>query len=159
MEIPAASLAQVRMLNDGRVVEIDPRVSHVAKEIDELGRQLPAAEGTKQELKLRFSESGECFVVYQEVRRSVDGKLVTKQLVTTWDANDGPADSGLVERVRKVTHPSYDAAAEAERLDRDADKAMWDRFEQGVGENAGVVHFGLRKDKGVTDRIFVPRGI
>lgn len=144
---------------DGRVIEIEPALSHVAKQLDEI--ELPRIEGMSNKLKLRYSEAGDIFVVYQEQRRSVDGALVMKQIVTTWDcATAGPADTALVERVRKVVHPSYDAGAEAERLDRAADAASWKRFEQEVGLFAEPLQHALKKDLGLTGgRAFVPRDI
>lgn len=146
MEIPAASIAQVTRARDGRIVEIEPAVSEVAKQIHEIN----------PELKLRFSEAGECWIVYQERRRSVDGKLLSKHVVTTWDANEGPVDSGLVERVRRISAPDYDAAAEMEKIEAEYRRDRERRDADRLGELATRVHHGLRKDLGAKGRIFVP---
>src|SRR5690349_6511970 len=101
MEIPAASLAQVQMSREGHLVEIAPEVSQVAKDLQELD----------PEFRLRWSERGNCFIVYQVRQRAVDGKILGKHVVTTWDASQGPVDGGLIERVKMIMDPRYDAAA------------------------------------------------
>lgn len=153
MEIPAASLAQVQMMNDGQLVEIPAGLCQLAKEIEDI----PVAEGT---LRLRLSEVGECLVVYQEVRRAVDDALLRKQLVTTWDIRQGPPGSAWLDRIRKVTSDSYDLAGELDRLDERARRDNAHRLAEDAGEMAGPLLHAMRKDRGYhTDRAFISRDI
>lgn len=138
MGIQAASLAQVRKGRDGRMIAIDNDVLDVAK-------QLYAFDDS---LRLRWSEAGEHFVVYQCVGDVEKLVLTSREL-----------DPQIIERVRKIAHPSYDFGAELDRIDAEAEKEKEHRFREQVGERGEVLAHALRKDLQAKNKIIVPRGV
>src|SRR4051812_42242161 len=100
LDITPASMMQVRLGRGGRVVYIDDDVCGIAKQIQEIN----------PDLRLAFNEGGEYFVVYQLVP---DGE----HLVTT----AMELDARLVERVREISAPDYNLAAELEKHEAEVD--------------------------------------
>jgi hypothetical protein len=139
-EIRPASLAQVMQGQDGRMVVLDDDAGNVAADLRSIDRSL----------RLVYSERGGHYVVMQ-IRDEPDGRR-SEHLVTT--ALD--CDQRLVERVRKITHPSYDVAAELakgpDRQARERRRQLDAQIEAGADQ---LVH-SLRKDHRIRDRIFVP---
>lgn len=158
MEIPAASLGQVTRARDGHLVEVAPELCQIAKELSEI--QLPTDIGIDSTLKLRVNDREGVFIVYQERRRSVDGELLSKGLVTTWNCKEaGPVTGRLVDRVKLVCSGHYDLAAELARMDAAEERDREHRLEEQIGAQAEVLQHALLKDKGLKRRAFIPRGI
>jgi hypothetical protein len=140
VEIEPATLAQVRAGRDGRSVLIEEDVFDVA-------RQLKAIDHS---LRLRWSESGEHFVVYQ----LLESEDVEKLVLTAKELSPG-----IVERVRQITHPSYDYVGEIDRMDKQAEKDKDDRFKEQTGEVGERLAHAVRKDLGATNKAFVKREV
>ena len=134
MEIRPATLPQIHRGRRGKVVFIDDDALDVAKRLREI----------HDSLRLAWNEFGEHFIVYQELD---DG---TEHLVTTAQT----ADARLVERIRKIVHPSYNLAKELERLDNARNKKLDDAFSEKIGEKAEQIAHAIRKDIGAKNRIF-----
>jgi hypothetical protein len=138
MEIRPATYAQIKRGRDGRMVAIDDDVAGIAAQLLEIDPSL----------RLRWSESGEYFVVYQDLGS-------TQHLVTTAQELDGR----LLQRVLQVTHPDFDFAAEVDRVDAEADREAARRFSEGVGERGERLAHAIRKDMGFTSRVVVPKDV
>lgn len=146
MEIQPASLPKIETGRGGRVVFIDDDALDIAKELAKI--DLPEDYGS---LRLGWNEFGEYFVVVQVMPSGEE------QLVTVWDPElNGQVDYRLIERVKKVIHPSYDIAKELEKIDKAAEKAADRKFQEQVGDYAERLASAVRKDIGATNRIFVP---
>jgi hypothetical protein len=135
MRIQAASLAQVRKGRDGRMIAIEDDVLDVAKQLTAIDK----------DLRLRWSESGEYFVVYQLVGDR------EKLVLTSTELNPQ-----IVERVRQIARPGYDFGAELERMDAEAEKDKEHRFHEDVGERSELLAHTLRKDLQAKNKIIVP---
>lgn len=138
MEIQPASLFQIRLGRDGRKVWVDSDVGNVAKGLREVDPRL----------RLQYNERSEIFCVVE-----VDD--AGERLVFTAQECDGR----IVERARKIAHPSYDVAGEMDRIDREADKAIDHAFSEKVGEAGEHAAHALRKDLQAKPRIVVPKGL
>lgn len=138
MELQPASLAQVRAGRDGRMIAIDEDVLDIAMRLQEID----------DSLRLRWSESGEYFVVYQLIG---DGE---KLVLTSTELTPQ-----IIERVRKIAHPEYDFGAELDQMDAQAEKDKDHRFHEQVGERGEVLAHALRKDLQAKNKIIVPRDV
>lgn len=144
MIIDGASLPSVQKGRRGVVVFIDDDALGIAKQIAEM--QFPEGYG---KLRLAWNEFSEEFVVIQ-VKDNGEEFFVTKAK---------EADGRLLKRIREITNPSYDYAADLERIDRLADaRREWD-FAQRVGEISERLAHAVRKDIQAKNRIFLPNGI
>jgi hypothetical protein len=144
MMIDSASLPSVQRGRRGVVVFVDDDALGIAKQLEEM--KFPEGFG---HLRLGWNEYREEFVVIQI---QPDG---SEHLVTRAEKADGR----LLKRVRDVTHPSYDYAADLERIDAEADARLkWD-FSQQVGDKAERLAHAIRKDTQTQNRIFLPNGI
>lgn len=139
-EIRPASLTQVMEGQDGRMLVLDDDVGNVAADLRAIDHRLV----------LTYSERSGHFVVMQ-VFEEDDGR-VTEQLVTT--ALD--CDQRLVERVRRITHPSYDLAAELAKGSETHTRARREALDEQIEAGADKLVHSLRRDHGIRDRIFVP---
>lgn len=144
-EIEPVSLAQVLEGYDGQMIVVDDDVSGVARDL----RAIDPA------LVLRYHEppgggTGH-FVVVQVID---EGDRHTEHLVTT----AMECDQRLVDRVRKVTHESYDVAAELDSAQRQAarDRAADSPIAKVLDERGDELAFALRRDLRVQNRIYVP---
>lgn len=136
-------MAQLAKARDGRMVAIDDDVGGIAQRIREIDPGLC----------LRYSEPGECFVVYH-VQEVAPGRT-RERLVTTSTTCDGR----LLQRIERIASDSYDLVAELDRIDAEADRHQAERFADHVGELGKRLAHALRKDLGIRkDRIVVPRG-
>lgn len=139
-EIRPASLAQVMEGQDGRMLVVPDDVANVARDLRAIDPSL----------RLVFSERSEHYVVMQ-VRELPDGRTQETLVTTALDC-----DQRLVERVRKVTHPSYDLAAELAKGPQRQERARRERLNDQIEAGADKLVHSLRKDHGIRDRIFVP---
>lgn len=132
MDIEPATLAQVKRGQNGEFIAIDNDVQNVAQDLL----------GIHPNLKLRYSELGQYFVVYKEWMHPVNG--LKQELVTTAKS----LDQRLVKRVRHVMSAEYDFLKEAEKMDKKADADARYKFEEAVGEKAEELAHALREDLG-----------
>jgi methylthioribose-1-phosphate isomerase len=133
VEIQAASLAQVQRARNGRLVLVDDDVCGVVQQIQQINSTL----------RVRWSEISEHFAVYQ-VMTNGEEKLVTTAL---------ELDARLVERIRRVTHPDYNAAVEADFLDAERIRQADYEHSQKVGELGEQLLHAIRRDKNDESRI------
>jgi hypothetical protein len=129
MEIQPASLAQVRRARGGQFVAIEDDVANVARDLHALDPSL----------RLRFSEAGGYFVVYQDLGEGKENIVTTAQEL----------DQRIVKRVEEVMQPSYDYAAELAAQDAKAEADAQERFNEQVGEIGERLFHAARRDKGV----------
>src|SRR5436190_12343687 len=144
MIIDSAALPSVQRGRRGTVVFIDDDALGVAKQLEEM--KFPEGYG---KLRLAWNEFQESFTVIQV---KDDG---SEHIVTFAEQADGR----LVDRVRRITHPSYNFAQELEAIDAQADKERDWLFSQRVGDLAERLAHAVRKDTQTKNRIFLPNGI
>src|SRR5688572_22380120 len=146
MEIRPAPFPNVQRGRRGRVVFVDDDALGIAKELE--GIQLPEGYGS---LRLGWNEFGEYFVVIQVMPNGEE------RLVTIWDPSlNGTPDYRLIQRVRKVIHPSYDIARELDKIDEQAKREADYSFSQKLQAKAEFVAHAVRKDIGAKNKIYVP---
>lgn len=144
IDIEPASIAAVKRTDKGKLVAIDDDVVGVARDL----KAIDAA------LKLSYDPDQDYYVVY-EVRVLGDGS-VEEHLVTT--ARE--CDQRIVWRVKEISRPGYDYAAELEKVEAAAKKARDDTFREELAPRAERLRHALRKDLGLDhDRIFVGRDV
>jgi hypothetical protein len=133
-----ATLTQVREGRGGRMVEIEEDVLDICRRIQEI----------EPSLGVDYNEDGQYFRIYQLIRGEKHTVTTTTELT-----------SELVERIRRLAHPSYDFAGELERLDDEGTRQRRQAFREKVGEVGEELYHAMRKDLQVKDRIWLPRGI
>lgn len=140
-DIEPVPLTQVLEGYDGRMVVVDDDVAGVARDL----RAIDPA------LVLRYAERGGHFLVVQVLDE--DGRH-SEHLVTTAQE----CDQRLVDRVRKITHPSYDLVAELQRVDAEGQHAREQNgpIATALAERGDELAFALRRDLRIQNRIFVP---
>lgn len=132
MEIEAASIDQLKRADNGRMVLIEADVGNVVAD-------LQAIDG---DLKVRYSEAGDYFVLYKETPLP-DGS-VQQDLVLT----SQKLDQRIVKRFQQISHESYDFVKEMEKKDAQADRDKEHEFEEKVGAIGEKLAHSLRKDLG-----------
>lgn len=135
MEITPASITQVFKGRGGRFITVD---GDVARELQKFDR----------ELRLRYSHGGDYFVVYR-----IDEKTGDEELVLTAQE----CDLRIVNRLREITQPTYDFAAELDRIDAARTKQIDYEKAQEVGEIGERLAHAIRKDIGATNRAFITK--
>lgn len=130
MELQPARVDQLVNVR-GRWIGIEADVGGVVAQIVEIGHDRGI------DLSVRISEATGVFKVVQ----TIDGE---EQLVTSSTTLDGR----LVQRIRQVTAPTYDLAAEAEKLEREKDADFWREQENKVGDAAERLAHAFRRDTG-----------
>jgi hypothetical protein len=146
MDISPASALQV--MDSGDLIEISDDILGVARDLREID----------PELKLRYSEDQDIWVVYQERRHPITGELQMRQLVTTQRSPLMPA--ALVERVRMVTNEGYDFVAEMERAEKKAKRDHEHELREARGPALERLAHAMQKDLGYDQgRVFVPRAL
>jgi hypothetical protein len=154
MQINPASFDQIRMAWDGNVVTIPAEYGGVAADIARLD---PC-------LKLRYSKSSECFIVFRvhrhgEVCREDDPERTEELVLSAVECDDR-----IVKRLEYIDpqgRGGYDYVAEIEKATLEAHKQRRAGFAEQVGETAEQVAHALRKDLGERYRggIVVPRDV
>ena len=150
MDIPPtpADLEQVVRGQNGRLIPVDDDVQNVANGLRDIDSHF----------RLRFSERGQYFVVYWQPDGAGpgDGYLVTtaKEL-----------DQRIVKRVEQIHYrvlndPTYNVAAEADRLEAEAKEHAEYERQQEMAEKHEKLHHAMRKDLGYDKgRIWIPHNI
>lgn len=141
MFIDNAPLPSVQRGRRGVVVFVDDDALGVAKQLSEM--KFPEGYG---KLRLGWNEFQEHFVVVQV---KDDG---TEHIVTIAKQADGR----LIDRIRRITHPSYNFAEELDKIDEAANRKRDWEFSQKVGEQIEKLAYAVRKDTQVKNRIFLP---
>jgi hypothetical protein len=136
MEIRAASLMQVQQSKNGQMVAVDDDVLDVARRLREVN----------DSLRLRWSEAGEYFVVY-ELHEDGNEYLV----LTSEDLNPQ-----IIERVQQISNSSYDYAKELDALDAARDRELDRITHEKAGEVGERIFHAIGKDTGQKTKIFVP---
>src|SRR3954470_3892034 len=131
MIIDSAALPSVQRGRRGTVVFVDDDALGVAKQLEEM--KFPEGYG---KLRLAWNEFRESFVVIQ-VKDDGSEHIVTSAK---------QADGRLIDRVRRITHPSYNFAQELEEIDAKADKERARRFSEQVAQYAEKLAFAIRQD-------------
>lgn len=134
MEISGVDIAVVEKGKDGKFVTIDDDVLDIARDLKKID----------ENLRLRWSEAGEYFVVYEMLPDGSEGLVLTSTELT-------PA---ILDRIREIGHSSYNYAKELDEHDKQVER----EFDHGVSERIGPVAerlaHAVRKDLGVTNRAF-----
>ena len=154
MRVQPASIDQVQRAADGRLVTITADAGGVAENL----RRLDPC------LRLRYSEAGDCWIVYRVHRNGEacrdDDPDRTEELVLTAQECDQRIISRL-EFIDPQGRGGYDYAdaLEQARLDRERNERL--SFRERMGETAEQAAHALRKDMGerYRGRTFVPRDI
>jgi hypothetical protein len=137
MEIQPAPIATVQRDDGGRMVEIPGDVGNVVADLRRLDPTL----------RVRFSEHGRYYVVYQLVEHP-DGRTEQNLVLTAMQL-----DQRIVKRVEKIMHPSYNFVAELRRGADDRKAESRRVFRDKLESRAAELAHAARKDLGVKDRI------
>ncbi|MBS1863010.1 MAG: hypothetical protein JSS68_15015 [Actinobacteria bacterium] len=154
MEIRPATFTQVAKARDGRYIMIEDDVQGVANGLNRIDPHI----------KLRFSESGEHYVVYWSENpnatdeEDVDGN--TTYLIFT--AQD--LDQRMVKKMEEVYwrnhQPGYSLADEVDKLDAADKKRKESQFTEEHGEMYERLAHAMRKELGYDQsRVFVSKDI
>jgi hypothetical protein len=142
MEIPHATLDQVRTGRNGKKIMVSGDVLGVVKQIQELDPRL----------KVYWNEFGEHYVITERLDDGTEG------MVTTIPP-DG-LNSALVEYLRFLASSENDYIGDAERKDRQADREKDRALEEQVGEMGERMAYQIRRDDvEVNAKAFIPRGV
>lgn len=148
IEIQPASIEQVRRGRAGKSVLVSDDVGGVAKDLAQIDPTL----------KLVAYVDEDIYAVEQHVQLS--SGQVEEHLVTT----STTCDQRLVERIREITRPGYDVAAEQERIETEAQARHTAEQRERVGDAAERLAFALSRDLGrheiantKSSRIVLPR--
>jgi hypothetical protein len=134
-----ATLTQVRTGKNGRLVEVDSDVFDLAKRLHEIDTSLG----------LDWNEVGQYFRVYQDL---LDGSRV---MVTT----SNELSPALLEEVRRIVQPGFDAGAEADRMDAAARREKEHQRKEKQGEVSERLKHAIKKDMGFNPSIIVPASV
>ena len=99
------------------------------------------------------------FAVFQDIRHE-DGSneqhlVTTTQAYPTAFGTYTGLDERIVDRVRQITHSSYDFMAEAEKNKHEWEESMRKARADKMGEIAEQAAHALRKDMGVKTKAFI----
>lgn len=132
MEIEAATIDQLKRADNGRMILIEADVGNVVADLQAID----------EDLKVRYSEAGEYFVLYKETPLP-NGATEQKLVLTAQEL-----DQRIVKRFQKISHESYDFSKELEKQDAQADREKEHAFEERVGELGEHLGHALRKELG-----------
>jgi len=139
LDIEHADLLQVQRGIGGELITIDDDVLDVVRRLKEIS---PA-------LNVRYNEHEQYFVIYE---LCTDGR---ERLVTTVKELDGR----LISYFEMLASESWDAVAEMERMDDQAEVNKKYRFAEKIGEIGERLHHALNKDFEFRNKIYLPRGL
>jgi hypothetical protein len=130
-------------MDSGELVEVSDDVLGIATDLRNLDPNL----------RLRYSEKQEVWLVYQVEHHPLSNEPLRKQLVTT----SVELNPQLVMRVQKVMNPSYDLAGELEKIDAQQKRDIAHARREEIGPKAERLAHAMMKDKALDQRrIFVP---
>jgi len=154
MEIEPASFDQLRRASDGSMVLVTADIGGVAESI----RRLDPC------LHLKYSERGDCFIVYRVHRNGepcrLDDPERTEELVLTAQH----CDQRIVKRLEYIDpqgRSGYDYAQALEDVSRRQKTLERRSFRERIGEHAEELAHAVRKAEGAEykGRVFVPRDV
>ena len=138
MEIPNASLVQVRTGRDGQQITIEQDVLDIAKRIKEIDPRL----------SVHWNEFGGYFVI---IEHCLDG---AERLVTTVQE----LDQRILDHLRKIGSDGWDVGKELERAENEAHAAHDYAFGEQMGEGSEKLAHAIKKDLGDQSKVFIPAG-
>lgn len=142
MEIPHATLDQVRTGRNGRKIMVGGDVLEIVKQIQEIDPRL----------NVYWNESGEHYVITERLENGSEGMVTTIP-------SDG-LNSALVEYLRFLGSNQNDYIGNAEAKDRQADKEKDWALEERAGEMGERMAHQIRKDDvEVNAKAFIPKSI
>lgn len=133
-----------------RQVIVDADSCAVVKDLQEIDKTLG----------VRFVDGPEPYFAVTQTIEHGDGR-VEQHLVTTTQAYPTQfgtytgLDNRVVERVREITHSSYDFMAEAEKNKKEWEDTMRRKREDVLGEMGEQAAYAVRKDMGSTSKAFI----
>lgn len=138
--ITPASLDMVVAGRGGQRITIDNDVCGVAQQLREIDERMA----------LQYSPEGNYFMVVL-LGAAAHGR---PHLVTTCQELHG----GLVEHVRRLASPGYDAGQALETIDKDYDREVEHRFKEQVGEVSERLSHAIKSDlkKGRPGPTYIP---
>lgn len=139
MDIERADLVSVQRGIKGELIAIEDDVLDVVRRLREIHGGL----------NVRWNERGEYFVIYELCD---DGR---ERLVTTVKE----LDPRLIRHFEMLASESWDAVAEMEKMDDQAERDKKQAFAEKMGESGERLHHAIRKDYEVKDRIFLPEDV
>ncbi len=106
-------------------------------------------------LHLRYSEAGECYIVYW-----VSPETRQEELVATYQELDQRIAADLERLEHMQRQPGYSYADELDKKDAQAEKDGNDAHKEAMAASAEKLHYALRKDKNMLgQRVFIPNGL
>jgi hypothetical protein len=138
MEIPHASLIQVKTGRDGKTITIEQDVLDIVKQIKEIDPRL----------SVHWNEFGGYFVI---IEHCLDG---AERLVTTVLE----LDNRILDHLRKIGSTDWDVGKELEKAEDAAYAAKEYAFSEEMGDKAEHLAHAIKKDLNVENKIFVPAG-
>lgn len=133
-----------------RQVIVDADSCSVVKELKEIDKTL----------NVRFVDGPEpFFAVYQDITHP-DGRreqhmVTTAQAYPTSFGTYAGLDGRVVDRIREITHSSYDFAKEAEKNRREYTERERRQKEDYIGQLGEQAAHALRKDLGLKTKAFI----
>lgn len=132
-EVKPVSYEQVIEAGDDYYI-IDAATSQIVKEINEIDPRL----------HVKYSSRCNFFVLYaKEVREGREEEYLVRTFTHL--------DNRIVERVKQISHHSYDYAQDMEDGEKELDSKKLHAIKEKLGDNAERLAFALRKDLGVKD--------
>jgi hypothetical protein len=135
-EVPIATYEQVVQAGDDFYI-ITARDSTLIKEINDIDKRL----------HVKYNFRFDFFVLFAK-EQTRQGE--TEYLVKTFTK----LDNRIVERVREISHPSYDFVKEGDDLEKQRDDEKLYKIRQTIGNTAEQLAHALRKDLGVKTHAF-----
>ncbi len=146
-EIEPATVQQIREGRDGRMHLIESDAGSLVMRMRELDPNL----------RLRYSEAGDYYVVYYRKDDEPEG---TGELVATYKECDDRIVKDLERIAWENRQPGYSYAEELEKRDKEAEKKFNHKQREAIGEKGERLAHALRKDLGKTGhKIFVPSDV
>jgi hypothetical protein len=136
VDIENATLAQVQRGIGGELILIEDDVLDVVRRLKEI----------HPSLNVWYNEQQGYFVIYELCD---DGR---ERVVTTVRE----LDARLISHFEMLASESWNAVAEMDRMDDQADRDKKYRFAERVGEIGERLHHALRRDYEAKDRIYLP---
>jgi hypothetical protein len=140
-DVKPASLSQVMEGQDGRMIVLDDDVGNVVKDLQRIDPTF----------RVRYMERGDCFVVFQDIR---EGDRRTEHFVFSVDR--GSFDQRVVKECERITHESYDLDGELAQGQARQEAERRQILDESIERTAEHMVWGLRRENGVKDRVFVP---
>lgn len=141
-EVRPASLSQVLRGRDGRMIVIDDDVCNIVADLQRIDPRF----------RVSYVPDGHCYWVWLAIQDK-DGRPA-RHFVSS--VNGDAFDRRVVAMAERITHESYDVAADMERVQREAERLAAEKRRRPIEENADRLHWAMRRDLRVKDQAFIP---